>query len=82
MFNGEIFFVIGCSAFGMGPVDEIMVYPSFGYENNEGGSEGYLWCIRNTSSRKYNYDCNEVEKVIVNQGCDRLWFKDLIYIWK
>jgi hypothetical protein len=30
-----------------------------------------LWFIRNTSGREYNDDCDEVEKVVINQGCDR-----------
>lgn len=53
-------------------VDEIMVCASFCYENNEGGSEGDLRCIRNTSGREYDDDCDEIEKVIVNQGRDRI----------
>ncbi len=52
--------------------DEIMVCASFCYENNEGGSEGDLRCIRNTSSGEYDDDCDEVEEVVVDQGCDRL----------
>ncbi len=52
-------------------VDEVMVCAAFCYEKNEGGSEGDLWFIRNTSGREYNDDCDEVEKVVINQGCDR-----------
>ena len=72
MLNGKIFFVAKFSSSGVGMVDEVMVCAAFCYENNEGGSERDLWFIRNTSSREYNDDCDEVEKVVVNQGCDRL----------
>ena len=71
MLNGKIFFVAKFSSSGVGMVDEVMVYAAFCYENNEGGSEGDLWFIRNTSGRENNDDCDEVEKVVINQGCDR-----------
>ena len=71
MLNGKIFFVAKFSSSGVGMVDEVMVYAAFCYENNEGGSEWDLWFIRNTSGREYNDDCDEVEKVVINQGCDR-----------
>ena len=71
MFKGKIFFVVKFSSSGVGMVDEVMIYAAFWYENNEGGSEGDLWFIRNTSGREYNDDCDEVEKVVINQGCDR-----------
>ena len=70
MFKGKIFFVVKFSSSGVGMVDEVMIYAAFCYENNEGGSEGDLWFIRNTSGRENNDDCDEVEKVVINQGCD------------
>ena len=61
-------------------VDEVMVYAAFCYENNEGGSEGDLWFIRNTSGREYNDDCDEVEKVVVDQGCGRLFKMKSLFV--
>ena len=72
MFSGKIVFIVGGTAIGVGSPDEIMVGCSFCQENNQGGSEGDLWCIRNTAGREYDDDCYEVEKVVIDQGCGRL----------
>ena len=52
-----------------------MVCPSLCQKNEESGRKGNLRCIRNTSGRKYYNDRYEVEKVVRDQGCGRLFYK-------
>ena len=58
----------------MGMMHQIMIRSTFDYKNNEGSDKWDLRLVRYTSSGENDNDCDEVEKVVIDQGCNQ-WFK-------
>ena len=56
----------------MGMVCQVIVCRTFDQENNEGSAQWDLRFIRNGSCGENDDGCDEVEKVIIDQGCNQL----------
>ena len=77
MLNGEIFFIRLDTAACMGIMHKIMVCNTLKHENNKGGGKRDLWLIRNASCGENDDYRDEVEEVVIYQGCNQ-WVKVLI----
>ena len=75
MLNGKIFFVRLDTAACMGIMHKIMVCNTLQHENNKGGCKRDLWLIRNASCGENDDYRDEVEEVVIYQGCNLSFFK-------
>ena len=71
-------FVLRSPAAGIGMVHQVMIGPAFEHENNEGGPKRDLRFIRNTSGGENDDGRDEVEEVVIDQGCNQRFKKSLL----